>query len=277
MNLRKIRMWAAAAALLALGGLSVAQAANVLQTFFVPLPEDDMQISLKAVDAYAGNIGDVMESVIGMAVGTDHTIIYYDHWEDGYEADITSPTQMTSQVWGDANPDNGYPPGIPDDVLDAGTVVELEDQIDVTRNSVTIEYDGRDKVSVTQPISMTRAMYPVEPGEVIAEAIGVRDIGSHGLVYRAPVGEGTGTGANTNEMFSTSSLYVMGDYDFTRVEIDADADGVYEQTIYLDQGEPYFVNGGVKAGATVRGNQPFQCSLITGDVGSNYETRWFEL
>ena len=254
-----------------------AQAANVLQTFFVPLPEDDMQVSLNAVDAFSGNIGVVMESVIGMAVGTDQTIIYYDHWEDGYEADITSPTQMTSQVWGDANPDNGYPPNIPDDVLDAGTVVELEDQIDVTRNSVTIEYDGRDKIAVTQPIAMTRAMYPVEPGEVIAEAIGVRDIGSHGLVYRAPVGEGTGTGVNTNEMFSTSSLYVMGDYDFTRVEIDADADGVYEQTIYLDQGEPYFVNGGVKAGATARGNQPFQCSLITGDVGSNYETRWFEL
>ena len=252
-------------------------AANVLQTFFVPLPEDDMQISLKAVDAFAGNIGDVMESVIGMAVGTDHTVIYYDQWEDGYEADITSPTQMTTQVWGDANPDNGYPPGNTNDVLNAGDVVELEDQIDVTRNSVTIEYDGRDKVAVTQPIAMTRAMYPIDPGEVIAESIGVRDIGSHGLVYRAPVGEGTGSGANTNEMFSTSSLYVMGDYDYTRVEIDADADGVYEQTVYLDQGEPYFVNGGVKAGATVRGNQPFQCSLITGDVGSNYETRWFEL
>ena len=266
------------AALLAAGWLpGAASGANVLQTFFVPLPEDDMQISLNAVDAFAGNIGVVMESVIGMAVGTDRTIIYYDQWEDGYEADITSPTQLTSQVWGDANPDNGYPPDIPSDVLDAGTVVRLEDQIDVTRNSVTIEYDGRDKVAVTQPIAMTRAMYPVDPGEVIAEAIGVRDIGSHGTVYRAPVGEGTGTGANTNEMFSTSSLYVMGDYDFTRIEIDANADGVFETTVYLDQGEPYFVNGGVKAGATVRGSQPFQCSLITGDVGSNYETRWFEL
>ncbi len=177
-------------------------AANVLQTFFVPLPEDDMQISLKAVDAFAGNIGDVMESVIGMAVGTDHTVIYYDQWEDGYEADITSPTQMTTQVWGDANPDNGYPPGNTNDVLNAGDVVELEDQIDVTRNSVTIEYDGRDKGAVTQPIAMTRAMYPIDPGEVIAESIGVRDIGSHGLVYRAPVGEGTGSGANTNEMLA---------------------------------------------------------------------------
>ena len=56
-----------------------APAANVLQTFFVPLPEDDMKVSLNAVDAFAGNIGVVMESVIGMAVGTDQTLIYYDH------------------------------------------------------------------------------------------------------------------------------------------------------------------------------------------------------
>ncbi|HPT17414.1 MAG TPA: hypothetical protein PK388_09030, partial [Kiritimatiellia bacterium] len=156
--------WVGAAALAAGMLPGIAGGANVLQTFFVPLPEDDMQVSLNAVDAFAGNIGVVMESVIGMAVGTDATLIYYDHWEDGYEADITSPTQMTSQVWGDANPDNGYPPDVPSDVLDAGTVVRLEDQIDVTRNSVTIEYDGRDKVAVTQPIAMTRAMYPVDPG-----------------------------------------------------------------------------------------------------------------
>ena len=39
---------------------AAAPAANVLQTFFVPLPEDDMQVSLKAMDAFAGNIGDVI-------------------------------------------------------------------------------------------------------------------------------------------------------------------------------------------------------------------------
>ncbi len=29
------------------------------------------------------------------------TVIYYDHWEDGYEADINFPTQNTTEVWGD--------------------------------------------------------------------------------------------------------------------------------------------------------------------------------
>ena len=230
-------------ALIWMGLGSVGWGANVLQTFFVPLPEDEMQISLNAIDAFRGNIGDEMQSAISMVVGTDGTVIYYDHWEDGYEADATSPTQLTSQVWGDADPDNGYPPGFPDDRLDAGDVVRLESTIDVTRNSVTVEYDGRDKVATTCPIAMTRGMYAVNPGEVLAEAMGVFDVGTHGTTYRAPVGVGTGTGYGTNSMFSYTAFYVMADYDFTRIDLDKDNDGVFEETRYLDQGEAFFVNG----------------------------------
>ena len=106
------------------------------QVFYVPLPED---IQLDGFSGINSAAVDPLAVFVTFSAATDRTVIYYDHWEDGYEADITSPTQMTSQVWGDANPDNGYPPDIPSDVLDAGTVVRLEDQIDVTRNSVTIE------------------------------------------------------------------------------------------------------------------------------------------
>jgi uncharacterized repeat protein (TIGR01451 family) len=268
------------AAWLALVGLGLAasvQAANVLQTFFVPLPEDQMQVSLNAIDAYRGLIGDEMRSAISMVIGTDHTILYYDHWEDGYEDDITEPTQLTSQIWGDGDPDNGFPPGFPDDLLNAGDVVLLESTIDVTRNSVVVEYDGRDKVATTYPIAMTRGLYAIFPGEVLAEATGVFDVGTHGTLYRAPVGVGTGTGFGTNQMFSYTAFYIMADYDFTRIDLDKDNDGVFEETVYLDQGEPYFVNGGIVAGATVKGTQPFQCHLVTGDVGSTYEMRWFEL
>ena len=277
MNIRMKKIGALAALLVLAGGLLSAQAANVLQTFFVPLPEDEMQISLNAIDAYRGNIGDEMQSAVSMVVGTDGTILYYDQWEDGYEAEITEPTQLTSQVWGDGDPDNGYPPGYPDDLLSAGDVIRLESTIDVTRNSVTVEYDGRDKVATTYPIAMTRGMYAVNPGEVLAEAMGVFDVGTHGTLYRAPVGVGTGTGFGTNSMFSYSSFYVMADVDFTRIDLDKDNDGTFEETRYLDQGEAFFVNGGIVAGATVKGSQPFQCHLVTGDVGSTYEMRWFEL
>ena len=152
--------------------LPAARGANVLQTFFVPLPEDEMQITLNAIDAYRGYIGDEMQSAISMVVGTDGTVLYYDHWEDGFEDDITAPTQTTSQVWGDANLENGYPPGFPDDVLSAGDVVRLESTIDVTRNSVVIEYDGRDKVSTTLPIAILQYLeWKIDPTVAAASLI----------------------------------------------------------------------------------------------------------
>ena len=75
MNIRtkKTGAWTALLALGA-GGLMAAQAANVLQTFCVPLPEDEMQISLNAIDAYRGNVGDEMQSAITRMAGTDGTI-----------------------------------------------------------------------------------------------------------------------------------------------------------------------------------------------------------
>ena len=52
----------------------------------------------------------VLESTFGPAATTevvtsivpnrDGMFLYYDHWEDGFKADITSPTQTTTQVWG---------------------------------------------------------------------------------------------------------------------------------------------------------------------------------
>lgn len=35
------------------------------------------------------------------------------------------------------------------------------------------------------------------------------------------------------------------------------------------------MNGGVRIGARAQANKPFQCHFVTGDIQSNYETRWY--
>lgn len=266
---------AIAAALLSLFCCCTTFAANVMQTFFVPIPENDMMTTLNVINQYGGAIGDVMRATISIVAGNDGTTIYFDHWEDGYEADITAPTQSTTQVWGDGNPANGIPSGYATDAVDAGSIINLETSMDVTRSAVTIEYDGRDKVGVTKPVTMARAMYPLAPGEVIAEAGVALDISQHGTEYVAPFGVTNSLGPYTNEVFEYTSMYIMADYDFTIVEVDRDNDGIFETTRMLNQGETLFINGGVKMGARARGNKPFQLHFVTGDIGSNYETRWY--
>ena len=45
----------------------------------------------------------------------------------------------------------------------------------------------------------------------------------------------------------------------------------------LDEGESYYVDGGVNAGATVTSDEPVLVELMTGDDASQIEGRWFEL
>ena len=265
----------AVAGLLLLAAAGVCRAANILQTYYAPFPENDMQESLNVIDAFQGNIGNEVRTVVSMVAGTDGTVIYYDHWEDGYEDVVTSPTQATTQVWGDGNSTNGIPPGYTTDVVNAGSIVNLEDTIDVTRSAVLVEYDGKDKISATLPISLARAIYPLDPGEVIAEAGTALERSLWGTNYIAAVGWGAGSALYTNEVFEYTAFYIMAGYDYTYVEVDKDNDGIFETTAYLDEGEVLFVNGGVVVGAKARGSRPFQCHLVTGDIYSTYETRWF--
>lgn len=46
-------------------------------------------------------------SVVTAAATVDNQIVYYDQWEDGFEANIFTPTQATTLVLGDGNVNNG--------------------------------------------------------------------------------------------------------------------------------------------------------------------------
>ena len=131
-----------------------------IQTFFVPLPEQQVQNSLKGVDTN-DQIGDVMRSIISIAATGDNTVIYYDHWEDGYEADLANPVQATTEIWGDNNAGNGIPPGFGTDVINAGDVISLDNTISLPRNPAQIRYDGRDKFGGTKAAAVTRAAWAV--------------------------------------------------------------------------------------------------------------------
>jgi len=256
----------------AIGMAGIANAQNVVQSYFVPFGEDDVHLALHTIDDFAGNIGGTMRSTISIVAGVTNTIIFYDHWEDGYEDQISAPTQSTTEVWGDWNSTNGIPPDYANDAVDAGSIITLLTDIPVPRDPDNIMFDGRDKFSVNKPVAISRAMYAVSPGEVLAGSAQVLDVGQHGFTHRAPIGVNTGT----NEMFEFSTILVMAGHDSTVVEIDADNDGAFEETVFLNEGETHTIRQ-IVAGATVKASKPVQAHMITGDIGSNYEMRWFTL
>jgi len=278
----------ALAVLLTLAPALASAAGNppAVQTFYIPFPEDQLLAGLKAIDA--GNVStdpaNPMTTYISLAAVAANTIVYYDQWENGYEYDISNPGNLYSaanpggtQIWGDADPANGVPPGVPSDVINAGTVIILNNTVNTTTQQAVIDFDGRDKIAVTKNIAVTRTGWASGSNTLLAGSVEVYDTANWGTLYRAPVGENI-PDATDYQMFSYTGLAIMAGQDGATVSVDANADGDFTDAndangVTLAEGESRFVNGGVNVGARVVSDKPVQVDILTGDRGSAYESR----
>ncbi len=269
---KRVRLGALVGAAWLAAMASVAQAGPAAsQFFYVPMPEGNIRTSLLAIYPSTGS---TLNTVVSIVPSSDSTIIYYDHWEDGYEADIANPVQATTQVWGDNDPGNGIPPGFASDILDAGDVIALVNTMTIPRNPADIRYDARDRFASTLAIAASRASWATNPGTVLAGAVEIYDVSRYGTQFEVPVGTNVAAG---DQLFEYTSLMIMADENSTTVNVDTDGDTVVDVTQLLNRGETMFVDGGVQAGATVTANKPVQAHILTGDIGSRYESRWFTL
>jgi uncharacterized repeat protein (TIGR01451 family) len=264
-----------AAALVAAGVAFSAQGAFMVHEFYLPLPEAQIRSSFVSLSS-ASAVGTTMEAVFSIVVTGPGTIIHYDHWEDGYEVDINNPLQSTTQIWGDGNDANGIAPGFTKDPsgLPMGTVIALRNQMSLPRNPGTRLYDARDRVTATKALVISRAAWSTKIGTLLSSSVEVQATIDHGTRFLAPVGQDV----NASSMFEYVGLFVMADTDNTAVTIDTDGAGPKAPlSVTLNRGESYHVDGGIMKGASVTATKPVQAHLVTGDIGGNYEARWFTL
>lgn len=246
-----------------------------VQTFYVTLPEGDALTVLSAIHSAAVS---PTYTYFSIAVAADDTWVYYDHWEDGYEADIANPTQPTTQIWGNGKAADGCAPnksGVPvtctdaNDVLNAGDVIVPYNAVPIPRNSSNILFDAKDKVAASKSIAMARATWASGSNTLNAFGHEMYATSEWGLIYEAPVGTDT---ANAGQTFEYSAFTIMAGQNGTTVQVDADANGSFETTTTLNEGGAILVPG-VKQGARVEADKPVQVVLMTGDIGSTYASR----
>jgi uncharacterized repeat protein (TIGR01451 family) len=255
--------------------LSVAASAVALppavQTYYLPLPETHTYQLFETINsATTTNI----RNVISIAPNATNTLIVFDHFEDGYEANMALPTQATTRIWGDNNPTNGIPPGFATDLISAGKIITLQSVVTVPHNPATIIYDGQDRFTSTKAVAVTFSAWPISPGAVLAEAVEVYDTTSWGTNFIAPVGTNV---AASSSFFQYTAFSIMAGDDSTVVRVDRNADGIFELSNTLSRGSAWLVETGIVAGAQVRSSKLVQTILLTGDINSTYETRWFML
>ena len=76
------------------------------------MPESQLRLACLAVESSTGTN---IFSICSIVVAGNGTVIYYDQWEDGYEVNLASPAQSTTQIWGDGINSNGIAPGFTND------------------------------------------------------------------------------------------------------------------------------------------------------------------
>lgn len=271
-------------------GARVAQGSDpVIQEFYLPMPEQQILTVFGKQRAFTSDTTN-MTAVVSIVISETNTVVYYDQWENGYEENINSPTNVWSvsnlggtQVWGDGIDANGVCPGFVNDPagLAAGTVIALRNDIPMPRDPDNTYFDSGDRVGATRAITISRAAWETTRDTVQATAVEVLSTLDHGNSYIAPVG------VEPNGMFKFVDLMVMADEDNTTVNIDPDGAGPMPPITEMvnrgiqDDSTGAFLVEGVYRGATIRSDKNIQVHMITGNdffsAGSTYETRSFVL
>ncbi|KAI2502637.1 extracellular matrix structural constituent [Fragilaria crotonensis] len=236
-----------------------------------PLPDDEMLNTFHDCHPKAQT---PITSIIAVSVAAAGTKIIWDHWEDGYEVDPSTPSQSTTAIWGDGNIANGAPPGVTTnagDVLRAGQSIVIQNDVPIPRIKSKLFFDGKDKVMSTYPIAMTRSGYAGNSGPPMAGAVEVMNTRLWGTEHIAIVGEDTDS--NTNS-FELSQFYVMAAYDGTSVTHPSKPGGALTTSV-INQGETLIVS--VNEYEKVTSDKPVQVDLFCGDVGAHFETRWYSI
>jgi hypothetical protein len=212
-----------------------------------------------------------VESTIALAFSTDGTIVWYDHWEDGFELDVTNATQRTTEIWGDGNAANGCAPKVNPctnefDLIKAGQSLVINSTVPIPRVKSNIFYDGGDRMQVSFPITVTRGAYPTVPGSLMAGSTDIIEVENWGKSFEAPTGENLGLAF---PMFEYAGLFFMAANDNTTVTLPN------KTKVVLNRGDSESVL--VNQGDTITASDIIQVHLITGDRMSFYEMRWYSL
>lgn len=283
---------------------------SATQRYMIPLTASD---AVTLFRAFASGSGSSTFMFTSITVGGDGAVIVYDEFEDGYEVDITNPVFVrgigngTTQIWGDGNVTNGFPPSFSNvantaqrDVLRIGDVITLLTTIDSVTNPSPplVIYGGRDRLISSLSLSVTRGGWPTNLGAVLAGAVEVYPTAFLGKEYVVPAGTGLnatlfnhasctgapsgGNGCQTRiqAAFSQSILLIMAVVDDVTITIRNRA-GVVTKILLLDAGGTYTTLAdfplGIEYGTTVSGTSVFSLALISGQPNANYDSRWYAL
>ena len=213
--------------------------ANLTQDIFVNIDNDPV-------------VSNGMHYVVGVTASADNTVVYYDHWENGYGSGATGFDEMVA--------------------LSKGEFHTFESSNVPSSPRGTAEfYDGGDRIFVSGSLlQFVVSTWPESPGTVFTDAWEVYPVQAWENQYVVPVGEAI-TGDNGD--FDKVWIEVMSGSDGNSITV---IDGATSTTVTGNKGATYTEEiTGTKA--TVSSTAPVQVHVMTGapNSGLSSEMRGF--
>ena len=246
--------------------------------FYIPVDEETMLTVLDEIGS--GGQGTETHSVINVVAWAKDTIVYYDHWENGYNFDRDDPENTYDEKF----------------VLNNRGESEIlqSSYIPADDRGTDTYYDGRDRLFVAGgSATVTRAGWTENTGTVLAVAWEIFPIRPQLTTYIIPFGEDL---APTLDDFDRVFAVIQATEDDTVLTFDTDVDGTLGDeicesrdaasctttpvsSVTLDQGEVFLLDQDVVigsdlwSGTTIEGSKTLQVQYVVGDEGSSYEVR----
>ncbi|MBI5640292.1 MAG: DUF11 domain-containing protein [Nitrospirae bacterium] len=252
--------------------------------YYIPGDEVSMFTIFNSLDAAATN---TMHTVISVTSWTDNTIVYYDHWEDGYDFDPANPA---------ATADERYV------MLTAGDQRTFESaNIPTAPRGTATFYDGGDRIYVAGgTVTVTRASWieTVGVGNQSA-AWEIYPIKPQLTTYVLPFGENLGF-ADFNRIY----VLVQATENNTTFTVDLNGDGIADvlnqnrdadktdpgdtTTVTLQRGQTFLLDrvsacrvgpdcivapGTLNSGTVIQGSSTLQVKFVAGNPGQTYCAR----
>lgn len=302
--------WPLIVLLLWLGGISKSWASVPagISEYYVPVDEDNEWIILEAL----GNITDNqnMRSVISLTPWADNIVIYYDHWEDGYDFDLNNPTTAdetcSADIGGIKTFESSVPrprtlgsPAIPGQGAFSGNncigQTHPANCAIGSGGNTNYCYDGRDRIVVVGGGStVVRSGWPQTDGVVTGLAEEVYPVTPQLTTYILPFGEDIYAANNARTDYrrvfvaiqatENTTFQVDFNHDGTFDALDCNYDGTTDGTqCALNKGEIYRLSqtsdgaGGpfatLNSGAIIQGAATLQVQYLNGDSNATYNSR----
>ena len=263
--------------LMAIPNLSAQALAAGIYDYYIPASSRQiMDIFIANDNNPVINESDGLHYVIALTAYLDDTVIYYDHWENGYSFNPVTFTGADEIYTGD----HGQVMNFVSSSVPANRLAAPNEPINACGTSssnpdgpTTNCYDGRDHVFVTGGMAASLTIWPEVIGTVYALSWALYPTKPFQTSYTIPVGRNL-TGYND---FSNTYVIVQSTADGTQVTINDPQYSGVEVSVTLNKGEVTQLHN-IWSGTVVSANHPVQTQYIAGETlasGSCCELRGF--